>query len=227
MKENRLVIGIPSTDTWEAGFAMSLLFMTNRLVAHPYINGKPTQLRIHNRKGSILPQSRHKILSEALKTNSTHLLFIDSDQTFPADLAHRLMQHQKKVVGCNIATKTLPSNPTARQFNNTRAGELVYTHEDSKGLEQVWRLGCGIMLIDLLAMRREGLRNPPWFDITWHEETQDYRGEDWFFCERLEQAGIKIYVDHELSWEVGHIGKMNYGHDVVEVPMGRRKGDAA
>jgi hypothetical protein len=30
-------------------------------------------------------------------------------------------------------------------------------------------------------------------------------GEDVFFFEKLRSAGFKIYCDHGLSWEVGHI----------------------
>src|SRR3990172_6819812 len=72
------------------------------------------QFPVHNAKGTILPQLRHNIIKAALAAKATHVLFIDSDQTFPQDIAHRLLACKKQVVGCNIATKKLPSGPTAR-----------------------------------------------------------------------------------------------------------------
>ena len=33
--------------------------------------------------------------------------------------------------------------------------------------------------------------------------------------ERLEKAGVKLYVDHDVSLDVGHLGTLNYQHDLV------------
>jgi len=212
MKTNRLVVAIPSGQEWSADFGMALVFMTNYLAAHPEINGKVTQLRVHNKRGSILPNMRQALVEMALEGGATHLLFLDSDQTFPADLVHRLMGHQKMVVAANIVTKSFPANFTARKKGNVP----VVTTRESKGLEQVWRVGTGVMLLDLRLFRREGMRERPWFTPRWSEETGDYVGEDWAFCERLEAAGVPIFVDHDVSREVGHVGKMEYTYDLVE-----------
>jgi hypothetical protein len=91
-------------------------------------------------------------------------------------------------------------------------GDLVYSDPDSTGIEQVWRLGCGVMLIDLTIISQ--LRKP-YFAVEWHEGMNDFIGEDWFFCQRLEEKAIPIYVDHDLSKQVGHVGSMTYTHDLV------------
>ena len=46
----------------------------------------------------------------------------------------------------------------------------------------------------------------------------DFKGEDWYFCEKLEAAGIPIFVDHEASSFIGHIGNKVYTHDDVLLP---------
>jgi hypothetical protein len=35
-------------------------------------------------------------------------------------------------------------------------------------------------------------------------------GEDFYFFRSLRAAGFKIYVDHDLSAEVGHVGQRIY-----------------
>lgn len=215
-KELRLLIAVPSTQQWEADFGMSLVFMTNFLASHSVPGFASMTFRVHNKRGSILAQMRQSIIEDAIKNKATHVLFIDSDQTFPRDLVHRLIAHKKHIVAANIATKKIPPDPTARARGKEHFGELVYTTPESTGLQEVWRVGTGVMLIDLNCFKRAELKEGPWFSQHWNEETGHYVGEDWAFCERLEKAGVKIYIDHDVSKEVGHLGKLNYGHDMIE-----------
>jgi len=218
MKENRVVIAIPSGQTWDAQFAMSVVFLSNHVASHFKINDLPTAFRVHNKKGSILPTMRQSLIEQALKGKATHLLFIDSDQTFPETTLHRMMAHKKGVVACNIATKSFPTNCTARKYDES--GELipVYTREDSTGLEEVDFVGTGIMLIDMKVFKRERLCPAPWFNMEWNVELGHYTGEDWYFCECMREAGVKIFIDHDLSKEVTHRGVMDYTIDMVVTP---------
>jgi hypothetical protein len=153
------------------------------------------------------------LIDDALAANRTHLLFIDSDQTFPANLVHLLARHGKNVVACNVATKVIPSSPTARNFNpNYAGGDVVFTNAESKGLEKVWRIGTGVMLLNLQVMKHIP---KPWFETIWWPPINDFMGEDWYFCQKLEEAGVQLWIDHDVSKEIGHIGTYTYGHDDV------------
>lgn len=216
MKNLKVVVGIPSTQFWDADFAMCLIFMMAHFV-QKVPGTKTQQVVLHNKRGSILSSMRQKILENAIKNEATHLLFIDTDQTFPKDALHRLLAREKQVVACNIATKMLPSTTTARlRGGNPGYGVPLYTLKDSTGLVEVWRVGTGVMLIDLNVFKRQKME-PPWFTQRFSEHTGEYIGEDWALCERFENAGVKIYVDQDLSKEIGHRGMLEYGHDVVEV----------
>ena len=224
-KKLKLFIAVPSQHIWEATFGMSLVFMTNSLAAHPVEGYKDIEYQVFNKRGSLLANMRQTLLERALKEDFTHLLFLDSDQTFPPDLVHRLLAHDKQVVACNIATKKLPPDPTARQQSLTdRAGQLVYSHNQA-GLEKVWRVGTGIMLLRLNLFKRPGMQ-PPWFDQRWNEGLNSYVGEDWGFCEKLQKAGVSIYVDHDVSKEVKHVGPLDYGHDLIAMHQQSLKGAA-
>lgn len=176
--------------------------------------GDVHRLGLFVQSGSILPQLRHRIAEQALAIGATHVLFADSDQSFPPHTLRQLLSHRLPVVGCNIATKMIPPSCTARK-KGPHAGVPV---SPSTGVERVWRLGLGLTLVETDVFRRVPR---PWFNVVWRDEIQDYEGEDWFFCSRLEEAGIGIYVDHDLSEEVGHWGDFKYGLDLVLPKMER------
>jgi hypothetical protein len=194
---------------------MSLMFMCNYLASHAEIDGKKMHYMVHNKRGSILAQMRQSQLESAIENKATHLLWVDSDQTFPRDLVHRLLERKKQVVAANVATKVIPAAPTARMRGETLEGTPLYTTPESTGVVQVWRIGTGVMLIDMNIFKRKELVEGPWFSQYWNTDLGSYVGEDWAFCDRLEEAGVKIYVDQDVSKEVGHLGILEYGHDLV------------
>lgn len=158
---------------------------------------------------SLLPKARQEILNTACRDDFTHLLFIDDDMTFPADLVDRLVAHEKRVVGVNAVRK--------RQYLLLHTavdmeGGLLDSRKKS-GLEEVLRMGLGVVLIDLKSVREIP---PPHFEGGWAPEVDDYTGEDYGFCRTMIAAGEKLYIDHDLSREIGHIGQAVYSHQYYQ-----------
>jgi len=220
MASFRVLIGIPSMHVWEADFGMCLTQMGLRLMRYrvaDYSSG--TAVFVINKKGSMLPTMRHELVMDARKHDCTHLLFVDSDQTFPEETIHRLASHHELIVGANVATKVLPPHtaPTARKKSVTPGfellGDVVYTMENSSGLERVWRLGFGLMLIDMQVFDR--IPMPHLFDMKWSDDGLQYVGEDWHFSQACEARDIPIMVDHDLSKKIGHVGACEYTHDMI------------
>lgn len=213
-RKANVVIGCPSGDTWNHKFGMSLVAMVAQTLGiEKRLGLSEFQLGIENPHGSLLPLSRHRVVEKALKVGATHVLFVDTDQNFPPYTLEVLLAHQEKIVACNIATKCVPSNPTARDFDpNKPGGKMVFCEDHQDGLRRVWRVGTGVMLIDCKVFRRIP---EPWFEVRWDEGLKEYRGEDWTFCEKLEMADIPIHVDMGLSKMIGHVGDYEYTHELV------------
>jgi hypothetical protein len=213
-KHLNLVIAVPSGESIKAEFAMSLVYLTSFLTNT--VPGFDTQeFSVHNPRGSILSRSREKSVRYAQERKATHLLFLDSDMTFPKTLVSRMLGADKWVVACNCATKIFPSTPTARiKSKQRKAGLPCFSTPESPTLEKVWRVGTGVMMIDMRVFEKI---KSPYFEIRWNQGLDDYTGEDWRFCELLEEKGIARWVDHPLSLEIGHIGSFSYEHDVVQV----------
>lgn len=209
----KVAICIPSNGTWHTDFGMSLTRMCVYVATELFENSQQREVIVLDKRTSVLPRSRQESLEDAIYQGCTHALFLDSDQAFPHDTLHRLVAWKKPVVACNIAVKTNPSFPTARARGATCFGVPITSEAPKVGLEKVWRIGCGIMLIDLSVLKDVP---KPWFEIHYSVANSQFIGEDWYFIGKVEQAGHDVFVDHGLSREIGHIGYFNYTH--INIP---------
>jgi hypothetical protein len=203
-------ISIPSTIQWFARFGMDLLEMYADTLSNETPGVYVERLAVKNNVGSILCNQRAWMLEAAIEAKFSHVLFVDADQTFPPSTLRRLLAWRKQVVAANVATKQIPSFPTARKLVDGKPVP-VFTKEDSSGLEQVWRVGTGIMLIDLSVLDKV---EQPWF-LSSSDPAVHRHGEDWWFVGQLEKAGVPVYIDHGVSRQVGHLGLMEYHHGHV------------
>ena len=204
--EVKLVIGIPSMTEWHAEMALCLALMVHILTMNL------VKFHILNKRGSILPQLRQDLVDFAVEHEASHLLFIDSDQTFPEFLPLAWLETKRPVIGANIATKGMPSYPTAKR----RVGGVLQPHYSDTANErfsQVSRVGTGILMLDLETMKK--LPRPA-FAPRWQPELNEGKGafvfEDWALMEHLEALNIPVVVDNEISQAVGHIGTRSYDH---------------
>jgi hypothetical protein len=219
-KTLRVLVVIPSTGLWFADFGTSLVNMMSAFAMFRVGNFKQQIAQLANYKGSILSKSRYLAVEEAKKGEFDYLLFIDSDQTFPRKTLHKLIACNQDVVAANIATKQIPASPTARnkgpRYEQDKTDWTpVYTDEESSGLERVDRVGAGIVMFSKKVLH--ALKPSDW-DMRWREDVKAVQGEDWSMMEALEREGFKVYIDHDLSQLVGHVGFYTFTHrDVGEV----------
>jgi len=203
-----LAICLPQTETVRAEYARSLANMMLRL---GNVDCGVRQVDLIGGHGSVLPSVRHDIAERALEHGATHLLWIDSDHRFPNDTAHRLIARDRPWVGINATTRCAPVRSTALK----NEGELLQTTRHSKGLERVWRMGFGIVLIEARVF--EAIEKP-WFLTEYIEKNGEkcFRGEDIYFTEKAKAAGFHPMVDHDLTKETAHIGSLAWDSAALE-----------
>ena len=210
----KLAVCLPQTDTVRREYARSLAGMMLRLGS---VDAGVGQVRTHYGVGSVLPSLRQGLAERAIAQGATHLLWIDADHSFPDDTAHRLLAHERPWVGVNATTRIAPLRATALK----KDGQLLDTTQHSKGLERVWRMGFGIVLIEARVFEA---MPKPWFLIEYveHEEGGVFRGEDVYFCEKAKAAGFHPVVDHDLTKETTHIGAVGWSSDALEIDIPNR-----
>lgn len=205
-----LSICLPMGDKVHAGFAHDLAVATGY-----YAATQSPDMQFHIRQGTILAEERSHLCDAALENDADWLIFIDSDMRFPKDTFERLIAHGEPVVAANCSKRRHPVGPTSRTSDDKFQLNPVWPDYEKKGLEKIATTGFGVVCIHASVFK--GIAYP-WFDTPWVEENERHIGEDVFFCIRCKEAGIPIYVDHDLSWEVKHVGEHEFGmEDLIAV----------
>jgi hypothetical protein len=165
---------------------------------------------------SILTESRNRLVAEAIHAEADYMLWSDADHVFPRDALLRLLSHNMPVVGCNYARRFSPTAPTASILDDDGKKRLVWTTKEKAeqgDMEKVAHLGLGFCLMDmrvygLLEQQAEKEGKEHFWPLFRMDPTEDgigVIGEDVYFFQRIRDAGVPIYLDHNLSWDVGHL----------------------
>ena len=200
-----IAVCTPARDMVHTMFTYDLV---NMVANHTLNTNDAISLKIS--QGTLIANQRAELCLDAMREKCTHVLFIDSDMRFPHDMIERLLQHDLDIVATNCARRRMPTGPTAQIYKENGERELVYTMPESTGLQEVGSVGMGVMLIkaNVFAKLAE-----PWFETPWRHDKRGYIGEDVFFCKKARDAGFKIWIDHDVSKEIGHIGMFEFKHD--------------
>jgi len=152
-----------------------------------------------------VPTNREEMVVDALKSDMTHLAFIDDDMGFAPDILHILARKRVPLVGCNYSMKI----KQVREFVSLALNgeDRIITYEHSSGLEPATYIGFGFALIAREVFEK---LPRPWFPYVWVSEAQRWTTEDNPFCRAATKAGYTVYVDHDASKRVYHTGFYDY-----------------
>lgn len=203
-----IAICVPARDEVSTGFAHDLAIMSARFYGNA---PSGTLFNVNFVAGTLIADQRQKLVMMAIKQGADYILFLDSDMRFPSYLLERMLAHDKDIVACNYATRRLPVKTVA--FSDFAELKCIYSL-DKTGLEEVDAVGMGAMLIKTEIFKKLPL---PWFSISYLPSGNMYIGEDIYFCKLAQANGMKVYVDHDLSKDVRHIGVMEFTHDHAEI----------
>ena len=152
--------------------------------------------------GSLVVKQREMLACEILKEGYTHALWLDTDMRFPPDTMLRLLDRHKRFVAANYVERRSPYVPNAfpdLQTPNVR----LFTEPGDTGLAEVQAVGFGVVLMEADVLRQ---MPRPWFAAAWVKEMQEYMGEDVYFCNKAREHGERLWLDHDLSKEIAHLG---------------------
>jgi len=204
----KLGICIPTSGMCRTWFTYSLANLVARVGSlrfPPTI--KSFELSLFVQETSVIHANREKLVEEALGWGATHILFLDDDMAFDPPVLELLFSRHQPMVACNYPKRGFPITFTAVRAD--MQGTIVTT-EHSTGLEEAYYTGFGVALIDAEVFKK---MPQPWFMPLYVAEQKQYTTEDNPFCERLRAAGFKVFVDHDASKIVTHIGTHSYKWD--------------
>lgn len=165
-------------------------------------NQSKIKTNIFMQSGSLISNQRQKLAETAIQDGASHILWLDSDMTFPPSVLEDLLRHDLDAVACTYSTRTLPLKGVSYASIGDWDSWVSVTTPGNRMVE-VEGTGMGCMLVKTRAFKD---LPKPWFEVSWSDDYQDHIGEDFYFCNLLRRNGTGIYIDRLLSREIGHLG---------------------
>lgn len=166
-----------------------------------------------------IAEVRNKLAMEAIEAECTHLLMMDTDQTYPVETIPQLLSHDLDIVTAKVHRRYPPFDPIL--LRGTLDTFTVVKPEEWRkgGLVEVDATGTGCMLVKTDVFLE---MNYPWFEIRHAENGKTY-GEDIMFCVKARgELKRRIFVD--TSIEVGHLGLLEVNADTFFLNAALEKG---
>lgn len=204
-----VAIGLPVYNTVEYPTFRSIL----ALLSKAFNDGK-FKVHVIDDWGRPVAMARNNIVDQFLKTKATHLLFLDADMVFDANVLERLYSADKDIIGEMYVRKSFPHLPTPGIKHVTEDNgvmfEVIYDWSGREPLFRVDVLGMGCTMI-----RREVFEKIsfPWFEFVQTEsgDKVEFIGEDYSFCLDAQDVGFGVWAIK--GGEIGHVGTKMYTYD--------------
>lgn len=198
----KLLVAVPSNRPWQAHFGISLLRLAVHLNGCSYLE----DVDIRPWLGvSLLPVGRQLAVDTAIAEEFTHLLFVDDDMGFDPSVFESLRSHKKDFIAANYMSKGPNGKPVAAGMD----GEVLPS-KGKTGIEQILQIGLGCALVAVEPLKTIP---KPHFEVPYVEDKAAYMGEDAYFCRLLTHFGVEMFVDHDATRKVVHIGDYPYQED--------------
>lgn len=212
----RIAVIFCSHDRVHAGWAYDLAHLCGKFIASGGFvpeTGESFSFSLNWCQTSLLPEGRHRLVEDLKAKGVDKALWVDTDMRFPKEGLHMLLRHNLPIVGANYVSRRPPFRFTAATVDNPP--RVMETRPGQKGLEEASHVGFGFLLTDMSVFEGDA----PLFDFSWYKSEEENRwkiiGEDVHFCREMRARGHKVFVDHELSNAIGHIGEFEYNSEVL------------
>ena len=200
-----VMIAVPAMEMVNAEFAQHLAMAAANMVA----NG--IRINCAFNIGSVITIARRNLVDIFMKSDFSHIFWVDSDMKFPIDAPMRLLARNKDIVGANYRRRRFP-NPNFTGMNGKNGQYTEFqTTDNSPAMEM-----CDVLPHGLVMVKRQVYEKIPQPHYL-QEFIQEYNleiGEDIFFCQKAKESGFEVWCDQELSRETAHIGIFHFNYDL-------------
>lgn len=228
----RIAIVFCSHDRVHAGWAYDYTHLAAHFIATGgYVpeTGKSFSLSMNWCQTSLLPEGRHRLVEDLYRKGIAKILWWDTDTRAPKEGLHMLLRHDLPIVGCNYPSRRPPFRFTAATIDDPP--RIMETRPGQTGLQEASHVGFGFCLTDISVFGDPLGDDAPMFSFDWYKCPDEHKwkivGEDVSFARAARKRGHKIFVDHELSNSIGHIGEFEYNTEVMQQVEAAAVGEAA
>ena len=192
----KILIAVPCMDVLSAHFAQCLTTLK-----------KVGQCSISFLIGSLVYDSRNKLVEQALKMESDYIFWLDSDMVFNPDILERMMKTMDEHPEIDVLSglyfrRGAPYTPVLFKKLDFDFENMTVEFEDlTEYPDELFEVpgcgfGCVLMKTDCL-LDLASVYGPLWFSPMGNV------GEDCAFCIRAREQGYKIFCDPSVK--LGHM----------------------
>lgn len=203
MTDVNLVIAIPTAGRVPMAFAYSLAGLIGHVAAHRVrtLPEATIQLSMDVIESSNWIENREQAVMRAIEAGKTHIMWLDDDMSFEPTVLEVLLGRRQPIVVTNYLIKTENPEFVAVSEDGSRR---IKTDEKTTGLEPVAYSGFGVSVFETRVFKDVP---QPWFLPDWDAEGKKYTTEDNPCMRKIREAGHKIWLDHDASKLISHIGQ--------------------
>ncbi len=224
----RIAIMTPSVRQPSWDYIKSVETLEAYVLSHGVLGSRIGYMeRMLKTQCSNLPQGRQDMLDDAVSEGFTHGVMIDDDMGFPPDILDIMLPRNVQCLGVNALRK----DPLKASYTATALDGSILESYGKSGYEVVRDCGLGFMVLDLSifsgvavdlvdCLRFSGFTAAPMrsvprphFEILYDTAFGGYCGEDRYFTRKLSQYGVAVFIDHDASHYITHIGDFPYGYE--------------
>lgn len=207
----RIVVAIPTAGMVHWRFTKSYARMVSWFATNPMpeLGTSGVSLTLDCCESSNWITNRERLAKRAIESGKTHLMFLDDDMTFEPEVLPLMLKRHQHIVVTNYLMKSDPAS-SAKFVACNLNGEECVTSEKSTGIEPVAFSGFGVSLIHTDVFKA---LPQPWFAPSFVPERDEYTTEDVPFYHAARQAGFPVFLDHDASKLIKHIGRKIWSWD--------------
>jgi len=191
----------------------------NAAIQFAALNGKIFSAIMPRVGGTLICRERQRAFREFLKSDFDYLLTLDDDVALPQDSIIKLVHANRDIIGGNYRLKDYKAGRIANRLKRPSLWSMILK---SGIVSEAIYVSSGCMLISRRAAEqiRDAYDESLWYtenisnERTWavyqpfihtySNGVREYLSEDWAFCLRASNIGIKLYVHGGVK--CGHWG---------------------
>jgi len=140
--------------------------------------------------GYSVVKARNNLVRDFLKSDCEYLFFVDIDIGLPLDGLKKLIEANKPIIGGLYFQRIPPHNPMMfeKELFTEKEHRYTFKRDYTEGVTEVDATGAGALLLKKEVCKKVKY---PWFN----EPTEYNTNEDFWFCEKVKEAGYPVFVD--------------------------------
>jgi len=185
--KNKILIAVATRGLIPTRFMVSIVALQEYFYEWVIKNKREDVLSLTTQQGYLIDEQRNALIEVAIKNEQTHILFLDDDMTFPADMIVRMIEdiEENEDQGVEAITglyclKSVPYSPHIYTvFNKKIKAFQISASFPTRSIFRVVGAGMGCCLIKTEVFKRI---DKPWFLMGGEIDGAKGVGEDLYFC---------------------------------------------